>query len=99
LVSGQRPTAAREQPEAVVQTGGRAVDTESDDPRGGEVDRERDPVEASANGDRRRRDATLGNVPWLRGMARDTKTLTAPWLKTSSMSWLSSAGTSSGDTR
>ena len=66
-MTGQRAAAAREQPEAVVQAGGHAIDTERDDARRGELDRERDPVEAPANGGRRRRDAALGNVPWLGG--------------------------------
>ena len=66
-MTGQRAAATREQPEAVVQAGGHTIDTESGDACRGELDRERDPVEAPANGGGRRRDATLGNVPWLRG--------------------------------
>ena len=68
MTGQRRAAAAREQPEAVVQAGGHAIDTERDDARRGELDRERDPVEVPANGGRRRRDAALGNVPWLRGM-------------------------------
>ncbi len=68
LVTEQRAAAAGEQPEAVTQAGGHAIDTEPNDARRSQLDRERDPVEAPANGGCRRRDAALGDVPWLRGM-------------------------------
>ncbi len=68
-MTGQRRAAARrEQPEAVVQAGGHPSDTERSNAGRGELDRERDPVEAPANGRRRRRDGALGNVSGLRGM-------------------------------
>src|SRR5437899_1513269 len=65
-MTGQRAAAAREQPEAVVQARGHAIDTERNDARRGELDRQRDPVEAPANGGHRRRQANVGYVLWLR---------------------------------
>jgi hypothetical protein len=92
-------SASSEQPEAVVQACGHPLDTERDDARCGEFDRERDPVEVPANDGRRRRDAALGNNRGSAARARDTKSLAAPYRKTSSMSSVSSAGTSSDGTR
>ncbi len=67
LVTRQRrAVAAREQPEPVVEAGGDALDPERGGARRGELDRERDPIEAPANGGRRRRKADIEYVPWLR---------------------------------
>src|SRR5262249_58667904 len=68
LVTGRGAAAAREQPEAVVQARGHAVDTDRNDARRGELDRQRHPIEVPANGGCCRRDAALGGVSWLRGL-------------------------------
>src|SRR5439155_3048295 len=65
LARQRRAAAACEEPEAIVEPRRDAFDAERGDARGGELDGERHAVEAAADGRRRRRQSTVGYVPWL----------------------------------